>query len=213
MARKRKRNYNPKYTSKRLDMRNGGRVKLYHGGPPIPPIPSDFTNPNMFERAEARYEAALAEWEALGGYHGNEPPSGPTGPTGTPSGPTDETGMSEAEKLRLFNKERSERNIRAGRTAEDIASGNVDLTPDIRVDTVTDASGNVPQNTIADSVEMAQAGMSPTQIAEQQNQRVDTMSATQAAKIIKSDEKNDHVYNNSSHHDGWQEDGGQLHRV
>ena len=37
--------------------------------------------------------------------------------------------------------------------------------------------------------------------------------ATQAAKIIKSDEKKDHVYNNSSHHDGWQEDGGQLHRV
>lgn len=37
--------------------------------------------------------------------------------------------------------------------------------------------------------------------------------ATQAAKIIKSDEKNDHAYNYSSHHDGWQEDGGQLHRV
>ena len=108
MARNRKRNYNPKYTSKRLDMRNGGRVKLYHGGPPIPPIPSDFTNPTMFERAEARYEEALARWKALGGYHGNEPPSGPTG---TPSGPTDETGMSEAEKLRQFNKERSERNI------------------------------------------------------------------------------------------------------
>ena len=66
MARKRKRNYKPKYASKRLDMRDGGRVKLYHGGPPTPPIPSDFADPRMFERAEARYMERLEQWKALG---------------------------------------------------------------------------------------------------------------------------------------------------
>ena len=91
--------------------------------------------------------------------------------------------MTEAEKLRQFNKERSERNIRAGRTAEGIATGDVEaFVPDIKVDTLTDESGNVPESTIADSVQMAQKGMSPQEIAASQAQKVDTMSATKAAK-------------------------------
>ena len=192
MARNRKRNYKPKYASKRLDMRDGGRVKLAHGGEPPRPVRADYSTNAGFLAAFRRWQSRWNQWndnhgddsqEDNGGNEQNDENNGDEqeedrGDDGTPI-----TGMTEAEKLRQFNKERSERNIRAGRTAEGIATGDVEaFVPDIKVDTLTDESGNVPESTIADSVQMAQTGMSPQEIADSQRQRVDTMSATQAAK-------------------------------
>ncbi len=170
MAKKKKKKYRQKYTTGgRLDMRTGGRVGYQIGRRVEDPRKDEMS----IQRLEDEINVSNRNRERNGDGRGNTGGTGGTGNTGGAG-----TGVGTTTNLQdTFESERGQRVIDTGRTAQDIAAGNI-------------ATGTIPQmeaekismeGTTADTVQMdATTPVESTTIQQAAPEQVTTMDAATA---------------------------------